>query len=351
MADATPAFPIPSKLVEYILLGPADDQRQLQDSPILGDVWLAYAADPASIQDLLITPHKEATAADVASEISNRIAQIGRSKGRVKEARIAYLQGIVAARLYFDEVLRILVPVTQWWHERKIREKLQAYDSDAIRGRIGQILSPDAFLDARSQPPGIRETFTALDRYLTLAGLILWASRRQAPSRTKTTLPTVDEVLKKAKANVGAIVAGLLEVFAKIAGERSGGDSEKLIFQVSLNRRAMAALDKSVPAVKADAARTLFRVACNKITWAVLDSGIDSDHDAFKTAEGETRVRRTFDFTRIRELVSSDNSSISDRTTRRVAEGCRAQTGRRAQASGPIGAGCEGQASGQLGRG
>jgi len=38
MPEATPAFPIPGKLVEYILLGPADDQRQMQDSPILGDV-------------------------------------------------------------------------------------------------------------------------------------------------------------------------------------------------------------------------------------------------------------------------------------------------------------------------
>ena len=58
----TIALPIPGMLVDLILLGPADDRRQLQDSPILGDVWLAYAADPAGIQDLLITPHKMATA-------------------------------------------------------------------------------------------------------------------------------------------------------------------------------------------------------------------------------------------------------------------------------------------------
>ncbi len=57
-ADEAPLeqFPIPAALVEHILLGPADDRRVLQDSPVLADVWLAYAADPASIQDLLITP-------------------------------------------------------------------------------------------------------------------------------------------------------------------------------------------------------------------------------------------------------------------------------------------------------
>src|SRR4051794_21633036 len=112
-------FPIPPELVEHILLGPADDRRVLQDSPIFGDVWLAYGASPASIQDLLITPDKEATAAGVADQISQNLKRVGRSRGRVEGARIAYLQGIVAAQLYFDEVLRVLVPLTQWWRQRE----------------------------------------------------------------------------------------------------------------------------------------------------------------------------------------------------------------------------------------
>ena len=33
-------------LVDLILLGPMNDRRQLQDSPILGDVWIAYAEKP-----------------------------------------------------------------------------------------------------------------------------------------------------------------------------------------------------------------------------------------------------------------------------------------------------------------
>ena len=38
-------------------------------------------------------------------------------------AKVAYLQGLVGARLYFDEVLRILVPMTQWWGQSKISGK------------------------------------------------------------------------------------------------------------------------------------------------------------------------------------------------------------------------------------
>jgi hypothetical protein len=41
-------------LVELVLLGPTNDQRQLQDSPILGDVWIAFAAGPAEPMDRLI---------------------------------------------------------------------------------------------------------------------------------------------------------------------------------------------------------------------------------------------------------------------------------------------------------
>jgi serine protease AprX len=49
------ALTIPRAAVEQILLGPIGDRRQLQDSPILGDVWVAFAEKPHERQDLLIT--------------------------------------------------------------------------------------------------------------------------------------------------------------------------------------------------------------------------------------------------------------------------------------------------------
>jgi subtilisin family serine protease len=67
-----------------------------------------------------------------------------------------------------------------------------------------------------------------------------------------------------------------------------------------------------VPAVKGDAARTLFRVRCDKIVWAVLDAGVDASHEAFRDEKGNSRVRKTFDFTRIREIISSDTADIHD---------------------------------------
>ena len=86
-------IPIPRSLVDFILLGPADDRRQLQDSPILGDVWIAFAERPAEPVDLLITPHRTIAAGHVAASIGRQIDREGPD--------IAYLQAIVAARLRF----------------------------------------------------------------------------------------------------------------------------------------------------------------------------------------------------------------------------------------------------------
>src|SRR6202035_2974864 len=94
---------IPRPLVEFILLGPEDDRRQLQDSPILADVWLAFAKNPGAPQELLITPYKEKAAGFVAHHLSTKEVN--------QDARVAYLQGIVAARLCFREVLTFVVPM------------------------------------------------------------------------------------------------------------------------------------------------------------------------------------------------------------------------------------------------
>jgi serine protease AprX len=84
---------------------------------------------------------------------------------------------------------------------------------------------------------------------------------------------------------------------------RRGLTSAPLAFQISLNRRATFALEKSVHTVKADAARRVFEIDCSEIGWAVVDSGIDYYHQAFSAR----KVRGTFDFTEFRRIVSLGN--------------------------------------------
>ena len=307
---------IPRALVEFILLGPTDDRRQLQDSPILGDVWIAFAENPAEPLDLLITPHRTQPAGSVASQIAQRVDREGTD--------VAYLQAIVAARLRFEDVLRVVVPMTEWWHDKRTQTILESYtesqkEADGNRsaptlnvGKIQEAISR-ALEGARAwhakQPSEPRQHVGPLDRYVALASLILWAATASSPRRKKrnATIGFIDrtsEILEKsAPPELARRLAYFFEEILK-----SPQDSYPLVWQISLNRSATPALVRSVPAVKADAARSLFRVDCSEMSWAVLDSGIQGDHAAFKDASGtKSRIKRTLDFSCFRNVLSLNN--------------------------------------------
>ena len=310
-ARARQVTPIPARLVDLVLLGPADDRRQLQDSPILGDVWLAYAAEPLARHDLLITPHRDTTAAKVAHEIARRL-KIGRKDAQ--PAQIAYLQGLVAVKLSLPELLRVIVPLTYWWRKGQIRNSWTNYKNRKDLANMLRDLFRSLQLGQRTDK-AVYENFVAVQRYLALAGLLLWtldagaaARRLRAAANAGDSGSVAQAMLAIALANIDAIVDELFDLYAVIMKTYpEASDNPELIFQVSLNRRAAPAMDRSVPAVKGDAARTLFKVNTRKIAWAVLDSGIDRTHHAFRDDDGKSRVRRTFDFTRIRQICSIDN--------------------------------------------
>ncbi len=127
------AIPIPTDLVEFILFGPRDDRRQLQDSPILGDVWVEYAARPGEMIDLLISPLKGEHAGYVADAIDRGLHDYAQPAPSVpqraardaspvhpeKDSEIAYVQGLVAARLRFDDLMQVVLPMTYWWHDKR----------------------------------------------------------------------------------------------------------------------------------------------------------------------------------------------------------------------------------------
>src|SRR5690606_4326517 len=78
----------------------------------------------------------------------------------------------------------------------------------------------------------------------------------------------------------------------------------------------------SVRTVKADAARRLFAVDCSKLTWAVIDCGIDATHPAFLTGgerkKGDSlravlkrsRVKQSYDFSFLRELLLGETEDL-----------------------------------------
>jgi len=95
-------MPVSSRaLVELLLLGPTNERRQFLDSPVLGDVFIAYAVRPSQRVDLLITPDKASPAGPVAFLIASDISDLEKPGYSGEDSNIAYLHGLIAARLFF----------------------------------------------------------------------------------------------------------------------------------------------------------------------------------------------------------------------------------------------------------
>ncbi|MBF0429423.1 MAG: S8 family peptidase [Magnetococcales bacterium] len=79
------------------------------------------------------------------------------------------------------------------------------------------------------------------------------------------------------------------------------------IWNVNLNRRATISLHQSRNTVKVDAAERVFAHDTSNITWAVVDSGIDANHPAFKdrTNKAPSRVTKIYDFASLRNLLAN----------------------------------------------
>ena len=305
---------LPRAFVEFILLGPSNDRRQLQESPILGDVWIAYGNKPDQSIELLITPEREQSAGAVAFAIDDKIERRASKPG----PDIAPLHGIVAARLSFRELFRVVMPMTKWWHGKEIQKQYETFqDQESNPHRLNGVIS--AMVDvAKRWKSGAAsnladELLPAFDRYVALSGLVLWAGRQPNP-KPSVAKGRPEDILAQAleKTRTQEIHDQVQECLEWIS---ESGTSDILVWQISLNRAAMPALLRSVPAVKADAARTLFSVDCSRIAWALIDSGISGAHPAFQVDNG-SRIKKAFDFSRIRKIVSLDNLRAKGRAAR-----------------------------------
>ena len=85
--------------------------RYTQDSPILPTVWYAFALEPRSQQELIITVRQDSATGEAAFKLREMLKHLRRERPMVgddqpverKRARISYIPGQIAAKLYFDE--------------------------------------------------------------------------------------------------------------------------------------------------------------------------------------------------------------------------------------------------------
>ncbi len=321
-------------IVENLIYGAPDTPRYTQDSPVLPDVWFGYGRRPGEPIDLLLTPHVDSGAGALAVCLRDRLTA-ERKGGRRGAADIAYTQSYVVARLYLDELVRLALPLTGWWRDYVWASTRQLSHSknhqtpplDRLAEPKLRVLMERAlatFEQAEeagvSQASEERRADLPIDLLwmMRIVGSLAWLADCQTRDLGKSSTEDLTELPEPSE-----MVDAIVELLGDLP--EVSKDDPLLLWQVNLNRAAKTAVSRSSLAIKADAARLLFEVHCNKLSWAVVDSGIDARHPSFwhRLPPGQhdprdeddedlelehwaerTRVKETFDFTRVRVLLN-----------------------------------------------
>jgi hypothetical protein len=313
--------------VEKLVFGREKVRRFTQDSPVLPDVWLAYAAAPNDPLPLLLTPNMQPTASGggtttgmlrkaLADALPAERARPGAwcRKGRrtPPPVGLAHNQATVLATLWFDELVRVVLPMSGWWfarvHPTGFDEQIGRLDLDQ-EGLLAKMLqNPDLSAAALGIAPADRPS-PDLVWAVRVVGAIALA--RQKPAVMKRLRKATDLTL----ADYRLVTAAADDLMAGAALPTYG--ATPLVWNVSRNRPAEATVERSRRAVKADAAIRVFDAACATLTWVVIDSGIDATHPAFRLPPPKptdpppppgairSRVKETFDFNYVQHLLST----------------------------------------------
>lgn len=294
--------------VEELIFGTEFLRRFTQDSPVLPDVWLGYAQNLGQQLDLLLTPYLGASPGNLSQELQKRLskerntARWQKRHGKVPaseaSARIAYNQANVVARLWFDELIRVVLPLSSWFGEQVGKTNiLQILKNFANRTDLDEIFK---------NPLSQNEVKPGLIWMIRLIGSIEMALKKPPDEKTWR------KIQNDPKSMVQAVTA-LMTKWEPVSLD------QPLLWTVSRNRPLNLSISRSVGAIKADAAYRLFGINCQDVTWAIIDTGIDARHDAFlrrqpeqpadqqeESWENRTRVEATYDFTLIRHLLGTD---------------------------------------------
>lgn len=322
-------------LVEQLMFGAGKARRFTQDSPVLPDVWLEYATDPEERDermtargagahpplDLLLTPYRDTPAGQVRRQVHERVtrerkdAVAKRFHRNPQRPRIIYNQSTVLATLYFEDLVRGVLPLTDWW--KRLRKDFNVTRLRAVIDPVAEALVDPEHAKPIPTETGEKRLPPHVLWLIRIVGAIALVHRGDTLPRAFREKKSVDKATAKDWRKIVEAVADLLED----VDESTAADV--CVHSVSLNRVAGASLFESHRAVKADAASQLFGVSCKGIRWAVIDSGIDAQHVAFdapgppkKGDSFASRVRETYDFTQLKVILDADSAELTDHLER-----------------------------------
>ena len=313
--------------LEALLFRGLAGARLTQDSPVLPDVWVAHGLLPAGEPvDLLLAPHRQSTALALAAALEARLPHPGR-------AGLVHTTGVVAARLDLRELVAAALPLTRWWR----RYLLLPHDAAPAGDLLALLADPatraplrDSLIRgleaAAGDPPLLRLPGPAGGSGRRLSGDLLWLALvagtialLQRRGGLAALAAAGDLAVDRALADPSP--ADRVDAFLALLAGAAPPPSGEPLWSINRNRRGELAIFRSTATVKADAARAVFGVTGRGVRWAVVDSGVDARHLAFRRRDRQgrplplrapdgdwaaaTRVVATYDFTRIRELLGA----------------------------------------------
>ncbi|MEO8381469.1 MAG: S8 family serine peptidase, partial [Acidobacteriota bacterium] len=295
-------------LLEKLMFGSGRARRFTQDSPVLPDVWLAYAGaldednilhSPRGALQILLTPFRKAQPGMVRNELASRIQH--------PDARVIYNQSTVLADLTFEELIQAVLPMTSWWAKLTDIDTLQDHDVQKLVARGARDpenpesqFSKAELKDKKGMAAGVAALPPDVFWLVRVVGALALALKGDP-------LPELfaPDIADQDWLPVVKAVAALVKKAAK-------PPDDPMVYVASLNRSGWTSVRESALSVKADAARQLFSISCKDIRWAVIDGGIEARHPAFridtetpaKEWSENTRVVETYDFTRLEQLLA-----------------------------------------------
>ena len=355
--------------LEELIFGGELAPRWTQDSPVLPDVWIDYGlaytgspphdganSGPDATFDLLLTPHRDTKPSDLGRVLRERLrgerATAGwrrRHPDGLEPHDLAYNKASVAARISFDELVRVVLPLSNWWYEYVLQPQVGRVDpvraladpgergraASALRAaRKGQVdeTSSDRTKVEWKQTPGLLWL-------MRIVGAIQVVRKIREPG--KQAKRSARDLFRDAIKDDGRLIEAFTSLVEPPRNAELGAGIEqhhRLLWLVTLNRQAKPTVWRSRLSVKADAADRVFELSCATLAWGIMDSGIDARHPAFWKREKRdtarasppegtdwdwttlTRVKATYDFTRIRQLLNADTESTSDAIKRLKAQ-------------------------------
>ncbi len=318
-----PKLHLDRSFVEKLMFGTGRARRFTQDSPVLPDVWLAYAGameddhilhSERGALELLLTPYRDAPPGVVRNALLDRLPK--------KSARVIYNQTTVMTDLHFEELVRAVLPMTNWWWRLGDIALLQ---DPRVQQRVAKAARDPENPESQFTQDELQEKITK--NVVSLPPDVFWLVRvvgGLALARRGETIPRLFES-NTADDDWLAIVKAV----AELVKDHATAPDEPLVYVASLNRTAWTSVKDSRLAIKADAARQLFNISCKDIRWAVLDGGIDARHPAFradaaskKAWNENTRVLGTYDFSLYANLLGGHYSPrIEKLSKQKTAEG------------------------------